>query len=311
MNGGALAGLAIMVGSQAATLARLEPFYSWNTPICWTGFILFADSLVYRARGRSWIRSAPREFVLLALASIPLWLVFEFYNLYLNNWNYTGLPENWWLRMFGYGWAFATITPAIFEGAELVGLLWDPAGAMWDPASAQFKAAGADQPSATNPPEGGSHIGRGLGGSHIGRGLALSHIGSGLALSSAAGVVMLIVPFVVSAEVARYLAAPVFLGFIFLLDPINRRLGAESLNRRRFFNLLASGLLCGVLWEFWNYWAGAKWHYTVPIMERLKVFEMPLPGYFGFPPFAVECFVMYVFVRALAAGPRAGRPIAL
>jgi hypothetical protein len=46
-------------------------------------------------------------------------------------------------------------------------------------------------------------------------------------------------------------------------------------------------------------------------MEHLKIFEMPLPGYFGFPPFAVECFVMYVFVRALAAGPRAGRPIAL
>ena len=47
----------------------------------WTGFILFADAIVWRARGDSWIRSAPREFALLALASIPLWLVFEFYNL--------------------------------------------------------------------------------------------------------------------------------------------------------------------------------------------------------------------------------------
>jgi hypothetical protein len=26
---------------------------------------------------------------------------------------------------------------------------------------------------------------------------------------------------------------------------------------------------------------------------------MPLPGYFGFPPFALECFTMYVFVRCL------------
>jgi hypothetical protein len=24
---------------------------------------------------------------------------------------------------------------------------------------------------------------------------------------------------------------------------------------------------------------------------------MPLPGYFGFPPFALECFAMFVFVR--------------
>ena len=52
-----------------------------------------------------------------------------------------------------------------------------------------------------------------------------------------------------------------------------------------------------MLWEFWNYQSRAKWHYTVPIMERVKIFEMPLPGYFGFPPFALECFTMYVFAR--------------
>jgi hypothetical protein len=281
----AVGAVVVMIGSQAATLARVEPFYSWNTPICWTGFILFADSLVYRARGNSWIRSAPREFTLLALASIPLWLVFELYNRFLDNWNYTGLPENWWLRMFGYGWAFATIWPAIFEGAELVGLLWQPASAELDTASAGN----------TNPAKAGSH--------------------RTAAWSIAAGVVMLTVPFVASREMARYLAAPVWLGFIFLLEPINVRLGAPSIvpagSRRRLYNLLLSGLLCGVLWEFWNYWCGAKWHYTVPIFEQVKLFEMPLPGYLGFPPFAVECFVMYAFVRALVAGPRAGRAIAL
>ncbi len=81
-----------------------------------------------------------------------------------------------------------------------------------------------------------------------------------------------------------------------------------------------SGLLCGVLWEFWNYWARAKWHYTVPILENLKMFEMPLPGYLGFPPFAVECFTMYVFARVIfhrivhgSRGPstQLGRTIAL
>ena len=120
MNLGALIGLTIMVVSEAATLARVEPFYSWNTPICWTGFILFADSLVWRARGRSWIRSSPMEFTFLTIASILLWLVFEFYNLYIDNWYYTGLPENPFLRTFGYAWSFATIWPAIFEGADLI-----------------------------------------------------------------------------------------------------------------------------------------------------------------------------------------------
>ena len=77
MSPGALIGLLVMVISEGATLARVEPFYSVSTPIAWTGFTLFADSVVWRARRRSWIRSSPMEFTFLALTSIPLWLVFE------------------------------------------------------------------------------------------------------------------------------------------------------------------------------------------------------------------------------------------
>jgi hypothetical protein len=286
----ALLGLAIMVVSEAATLVKIEPFWSWNTPICWTGFILFADAIVYRARGDSWIRSSPREFAALTIASIPLWLVFELYNLYIDNWYYVGLPENWWLRVFGYAWSFATISPAIFEGAELFAVI--RAGrAGW-----AGKAGSSSHPASPAYP---AHPARWI----------------------ATGALMLAVPFVVPPSVARYLAAPVWLGFIFLLDPINARLGAETLTRDRIINLSASGVLCGVLWEFWNFWSRSKWHYSVPIMEHLKIFEMPVPGYLGFPAFALECFTMYVFVRAVvlrgAAGLTAGalakavRPIGL
>lgn len=290
MNPTAWFGLAVMVASEAATLARIEPFWSWNTPIAWTGFILFADGIVWQARRSSWIRSNGREFVLLALVSIPLWLVFEGYNQIIRNWYYTGLPAHFALRMFGYGWSFATIWPAMFEGAELVAVL--RAG----------KAGRAGMAGGKNPPALPARPG----------------------LSIAAGVVMLVLPFVVPASVAPYLAAPVWLGFVFLLDPLNARLGGESLladlragRSDRLINLALSGLLCGVLWEFWNYWAGAKWHYTVPIMENLKVFEMPVPGYLGFPAFAFECFTMYVFVRLIFAyvtkvhGVQLGRTIAL
>ena len=82
----------------------------------------------------------------------------------------------------------------------------------------------------------------------------------------------------------------------------------------RLVNLMLSGFLCGTLWEFWNYWSRAKWHYTIPIMENAKLFEMPLPGYLGFPAFALECFTMYVFVRASVGwliGRQLGRTIAL
>jgi hypothetical protein len=42
-----------------------------------------------------------------------------------------------------------------------------------------------------------------------------------------------------------------------------------------------------------NIRAGSKWIYTVPGFEELKLFEMPLLGFLGFPPFALECFVIY------------------
>lgn len=281
-----VAGLSLMIGSEAGTLAKIEPFWSWNTPIAWTGFILFADGLVYRARGRSWLRSSPREFAWLALASIPLWLVFEFYNLFIDNWHYVGLPEQPLLRYFGYAWSFATIWPAIFEGTDLIGVI-----------RRSGRAGGAGRPSRE-----GAHVFYSPG--------PPGPPGPGdlPAPSIAAGVLMLTMPFLVPRDVAPYMAAPVWLGFIFLLDPINRRLGGASLwadlhggRFDRVVDLGLSGLLCGGLWEFWNYWARAKWHYTVPIMERIKIFEMPLPGYLGFPAFALECFTMYVFVRTLLA----------
>ncbi len=280
-------GLAIMIVSQAATLTHTEPFWSWNTPIAWSGFIIFADAIVWRARGHSWIRSAPREFIALAAASILLWVVFEGFNLIIRNWYYTGLPESAALRYFGYAWSFATIWPAIFIGAELVAVARGAGGS-----GRAGESSGSDEARASALP-------------------ALPAL-----LSVAAGALMLASPFLTSPSVARYLAAPVWLGFILLLDPINARLGGESLWRDwragradRVINLSLSGILCGVLWEFWNYWSRAKWHYSVPIMEHLKVFEMPVPGYLGFPAFALECFTMYVFVRLVFT--RGGRAIAL
>jgi hypothetical protein len=46
----------------------------------------------------------------------------------------------------------------------------------------------------------------------------------------------------------------------------------------------------------------------VPFFEQLKLFEMPVPGFLGFPPFAVECFVLWQALVILGvAVPRYGR----
>jgi hypothetical protein len=129
-----------------------------------------------------------------------------------------------------------------------------------------------------------------------------------------AGAAMLVWPMVWPSP---YLAIPVWLGFIALLDPLNHRAGAESLlgdarlhSRDRLVNLTLAGFVCGALWECWNYWSFTKWIYTVPYAPNVKIFEMPVLGYFGFPAFALECFTMYVCVRRLGwRGP--SRPIGL
>ena len=299
MTGYGGVGLVLMVVSETATLARVEPFWSWNTPIAWTGFILFADGIVFRARGRSWMTSTPREFTFLAMVSIPLWLVFEFYNRFIDNWYYVNLPDQAALRYFGYAWSFATIWPAIFEGAELVAV-WRGNGRRTQVLRHNSQTT---HDTTAAPP------------------IVAQDLSPARWLSMVIGAAMLTGPLLWP---SRYLAAPVWLGFIFLLDPINARLGGQSLaaNFRhreydRLINLALSGLLCGILWEFWNYWSRAKWRYSVPIMENLKIFEMPLPGYVGFPAFAFECFTMYVFVRLMWVRlkpdptPKLGRTIGL
>jgi len=273
----AYAGLGVLALSEVAMLAHIEPFWSWHTPIAWTGYILLADGIIFSKRQSSWLTTNRQEFGFLAALSIPLWLVFEGYNLLIRNWHYIGLPENLGARYAGYAWSFATIWPGILETAELVGLL------------------------------------RGAGRSP-GRVVIFSN--SILITLMAVGAAMLMWPFL---QPSPYLAAPVWLGFILLLDPLNYRSGAESLigdfsgagvGTRRLVNLVLAGFVCGVLWEFWNYWSHTKWIYTVPFVSRVKIFEMPLPGYFGFPAFAVECFTMYVFVRRFAWRGKA-RPIGL
>jgi hypothetical protein len=256
-------GLAIMAASELLMFAHVEPFWSWHTPIVWTGYILFVDGLVWARRGTSWLTRSKGEFVFLAVMSIPLWLIFEAYNLLIQNWHYINLPASPLWRTFGYAWSFATIWPAIFETAELVATLRGHQFSDHHRAFAQPLSAFAW-------------------------------------ISIFAGVTMLLWPIVWPSP---YLAAPIWLGFIFLLDPLNCRAGAEAIcgdwdsGRERLVNLSISGFVCGVAWEFWNYWAHAKWIYTVPIFPTFKIFEMPLPGYLGFPAFAVECFAMYVAAR--------------
>jgi hypothetical protein len=273
-------GLLTILVSQACVHARIEPFYHWHTPIAWTAYILLVDAVVWKRRGNSWLRHNRAELFFLACVSVPLWVIFEIYNKYsIHNWYYLGLPELLLLRYVGYAWAFATILPAIFETGDLVSSLRDRRA----------------PPDRLDPP-------------------SPLRLGGFAWLAVAAGAAMVGVPIFIH---STYLAAPLWLGFILLIDPLNARAGHESImgdwyrgRTARVVNLMTAGLICGLLWELWNYWGGTKWIYNVPILPEVKIFEMPVLGFLGFPPFAVECFVMYVAARRLF-WRAAARPIAI
>ncbi|HWF39672.1 MAG TPA: hypothetical protein VG322_14195 [Candidatus Acidoferrales bacterium] len=259
-------GVAALLLAEALMLRGVEPIATFFTPIAWSAYILIADGAVLALTNRSRLNDAPIVLARMAALSIPLWLIFEAYNLRLQNWIYTGVPRDWTGAFLGYGWSFATITPAMFETADLVEALLPPLpGKPWKVS-----------PAVEN-------------------------------VLIALGAVCLILPLVLPRHIAAYTFLLVWIGFVLLLDPVNKRLGLPSFLgdlsegfRRRVYSFFLAGWICGWLWEFWNNWAAAKWHYIFPIAQNWKIFEMPVAGYLGFLPFALECFVMYVTAAWLA-----------
>lgn len=236
----------------------------WFTPLVWWGYILFADGFVSAQRGRGWFKSYRRELVYMLVTSNLCWIIFEGYNQFLRNWEYHGLSPYWWEDGLGRLLAYATIFPGIFLTASILDILFKPALSVKQiPTTKRTRI-----------------------------------------FWTVIGLIFLIYPIVFPSP---YLFGFVWVGFIFFLDPINETLGGRSLfaeikakNYTFTLLLLFSGYICGFLWEHWNSWADAKWIYTLPFPTIFKIYEMPLLGFFGFGPFALECYVMYEFLRLFA-----------
>jgi hypothetical protein len=71
--------------------------------------------------------------------------------------------------------------------------------------------------------------------------------------------------------------------------------------------VMALGLPLGLLWESLNWRCARGWIYTVPFFDRPKLFEMPLPGYLGYLPFALECAAALAVLDRLRSGLRGVR----
>jgi hypothetical protein len=273
-------GIASMIATEILLHTGSKFVSTWMTPLMWTGYILTIDALVFKIQGNSWLRNRLREVPFLILISVGVWILFEVYNFHLKNWQYVGVPADMLLRDIGFFWSFATIMPGVFITFGLLNSLLG-------------KRIIKD---VTTPPS-----------------LRLTTVDW---ISICIGFAMVTIPIFLKEEISSYLFAFIWIGYIPLLDPINKRLGAPTLsslwkrsNRRIVTLLLAAGFICGLFWETWNYQAfqaqGAFWIYTIP--QPLRIFglhygKMPVLGLLGFPPFALELYAFYQFFRKCCGG---------
>lgn len=259
-------GLALLLVAELLLFLRVEPVPLYFYVLAWWPYILAADALVYRLRGESLLVSRTREFFWLALWSAAVWYFFELVNVRLDNWHYVNVPDQPVVRFALGVLAFATVLPGMFVTFELV-TLWDWLG--------RWRSRPFQTP---------RWVMRG---------------------GFTFGLLCLALPL---------LWPQYFFGLIWgfaplVLEPWLYRRGGRSLLRdlergdpRPLARLLLTGLICGLLWEFWNYWARTKWIYTVPFIGEVKLFEMPVLGFIGFPPFTVACYVFYNALALLRGG---------
>lgn len=237
----------------------------WGFFPLWLGYCLTIDGLVYWRTDTSLLIRSPRRYLGLFLVSAPVWWIFELLNVRTQNWAYLGaetfspLEYAFWTTL-----SFTTVIPAVFGSAEFI-------------ASFEFvkrlrrgPVIGTDQRT------------------------TLTFFLLGWIMLA----VMLIWPLIFFPFI--------WLSLFFILEPINIWLGNRSLAHRTrkgdwrpVMALWLGVLLTAFFWEMWNYYSYPKWVYHVPWGNRLHIFEMPLLGYGGYLPFALELYALYHWVGGL------------
>lgn len=253
----------VFVGTILGLLFEIKLIAVFAYLLAWWSYIFAVDAWCLR-------KGYPTVFypkvwhvrnIWLLYVSALSWLIFEFYNFFIKNWHYVNIPEPAIIWVPGTLIAFATVLPGIFVTRNLIyGLGW-------------FRKL---------------------------RIRAFTVRSIHLYLMTALGAAFTILPL----TQPKIFFPFVWGGLLFLLVPLNyRSFDFRSVLRQLsqgkpgiFLELLVAGLFCGFLWESLNFWSLAKWKYTVPVIGNLKLFEMPIVGFLGFPPYAVEAYVIWLFV---------------
>jgi hypothetical protein len=234
----------------------------WGFFPMWLGYCLAIDGLVFWRTGTSLLTRSRRKYIGLFLVSAPAWWVFELLNLRTQNWAYLGAeifsaPQYFfWTTL-----SFTTVIPAVFGSAEFF---------------ASFDFVKRLKP-----------------------GLVIGTDKKTTASFFTVGWIMLTLILLYP----KIFFAFIWISLYFILEPINIWLRNRSLANwtqkgdwRPVISLWLGVLLTAFFWEMWNYYSYPKWIYNVYWGNWLHVFEMPLLGYGGYLPFALELYALYHFV---------------
>jgi len=250
-------GLLILILSSFILYLEIPFMETWFYSFGWWSFILIVDGVNFRLNRSSFLSRSASLFLQTAVFSVSVWLVFEVINISLNNWMYFNLPDNTFERWIGYFIAFATVIPALIELSDFFNTIL---------------------------PE---------------KNFALFRVKISPNLLNTF-IVMGVIFLVLTTVWPEYFFPLVWLCFVFILEPVNYKKNNPSLLKKMennhwkvFWSWCLAGFTAGFVWEFLNFYSGTKWDYSIPYFDFARLFHMPLLGYFGFIPFALEIYAVF------------------
>jgi hypothetical protein len=238
----------------------------WGFFPLWLGYCLFVSSLVSSRNRSSLLTRNLWAYSGLFLISIPLWWLFELINRHTQNWSYLGRESFSDMEFFLLSsLSFSVVVPAVLGTAELV----------WTFSWVRKLTTG--------------------------RRFALHPWIANILFGAGLLTALLIILW------PRYYYPLVWCSLYLIVEAINLKMGHRTLlapisqgDWRQVVSLGLGSLICGFFWELWNYYSYPKWIYTIPYVDFMHVFEMPLLGYLGYIPFALELFALYHFTIGIA-----------
>jgi len=250
--------------------AGLQPFTF--TPL-WLGYILVVNAWSYCRKGQCMLIDQPRFFASLFALSAGFWWYFEYLNRFVQNWYYEGISQFTAFEYFMFATLpFATVLPAVLGTAGFL--------------------------------ETFPRLGAGL--DRFWR-IRLNH-------SKPVALAVFILSCLTLLGIGVW---PDMLFPLIWLSPLLMIVSWQAVNGqpttfsgvsagdwRKICLLALAALICGFFWEMWNYYSLAKWKYSVPFVERFRIFEMPVLGYAGYLPFGLGCAVFAEFILSQIRPPR-------